>query len=634
MANRVKISYNGTLLENVDYTENFTLLTSGKLMDGDVVVEAELYNSTSPDVIFIDYDGTILHEYTQEKFLELESLPANPTHQGLTAQGWNWDLEEAQSYVEKYGKLEIGQTYITDDGKTRLYVTLTAPRLHPYVGFGINGTATIDWGDGNTSTVTGNDVDTLVSGDHEYSQAGEYVIAIDGNIKILATESDYCALYTGNLERYEADAYSRRLVKVEFGNIADTIDEYAFCACSNLALITIPKGVKYFSEGVFESCDTLKAVVFPKGTLSIGELEFDCCYSVIYVSIPNTVENIDDEAFEDCYSLKRASIPESATSLGDEIFIDCYSLESVSLPDTGMTTVGSSFCEACYRVKTVFVPEGVTEIGAEAFKECYDLKSVSLPSTLTSIGKEAFKSCDSLESIVIPEGVTTIGEEAFSECRALKSVSLPSTLTSMGKHAFYNTRSLESVVISEGVTNISEGAFEGCQVLKSVSLPSTLTSIGKYAFQGIGTLKELNIPSGVTSIGDYAFSGTVISSIVFPSSVTIISLGMFYNNYNLDSVIIPEGVITIGSNAFFSCEALQNITIPSSVTSIGSGAFSSCGGLGEIHFKSTTPPTLSASSAFSSLPTDCKIYVPSGSLSAYTSAQYYPNSSTYTYIEE
>ena len=78
------------------------------------------------DVNFYDYDGTILYAYTKADFLALNEMPANPTHQGLTAQGWNWVLADAKSYVNKYGGLIIGQNYITDDGKTRLYVTCAA----------------------------------------------------------------------------------------------------------------------------------------------------------------------------------------------------------------------------------------------------------------------------------------------------------------------------------------------------------------------------------------------------------------------------------------------------------------------------------------------------------------------------
>jgi hypothetical protein len=70
------------------------------------------------------------------------------------------------------------------------------------------------------------------------------------------------------------------------------------------------------------------------------------------------------------------------------------------------------------------------------------------------------------------------------------------------------------------------------------------------------------------------------------------------------------------------------------VTSIAALAFSSCYGLGEIHLQSATPPTVANSNAWQSLPTDCIIYVPIGSLSAYTSATNYPSSSKYTYVEE
>jgi len=60
------------------------------------------------DVNFIDYDGTILYSYTAAEFANLSALPANPTHSGLTAQGWNWSLSDAKTYVASYGKLWIG----------------------------------------------------------------------------------------------------------------------------------------------------------------------------------------------------------------------------------------------------------------------------------------------------------------------------------------------------------------------------------------------------------------------------------------------------------------------------------------------------------------------------------------------
>ena len=68
---------------------------------------------------------------------------------------------------------------VTDDGKTRIYIRLEQGRLAPYFGLAVNGTATIDWGDGSVaSTVTGSSTSTLINTQHIYSAPGDYVITI------------------------------------------------------------------------------------------------------------------------------------------------------------------------------------------------------------------------------------------------------------------------------------------------------------------------------------------------------------------------------------------------------------------------------------------------------------------------
>ena len=69
------------------------------------------------DVNFYDYEGTLLYSYTAQEFQALDSMPENPTHEGLTSQGWNWTLEQAKSYVTNHGICDIGQMYTPTDGK-------------------------------------------------------------------------------------------------------------------------------------------------------------------------------------------------------------------------------------------------------------------------------------------------------------------------------------------------------------------------------------------------------------------------------------------------------------------------------------------------------------------------------------
>lgn len=102
----------------------------------------------------------------------------------------------------------------------------------------------------------------------------------------------------------------------------------------------------------------------------------------------------------------------------------------------------------------------------------------------------------------------------------------------------------------------------------------------------------------------------------------------------LNRFSIPETTTEIRASCFNGCRSLKKLRIPDTVTSIAQQAFKNCSGLQELHFYPSTPPTVDNADAFASIPTSCRIYVPSGKLTAYTTASNYPDSSTYTYVEE
>lgn len=78
----------------------------------------------------------------------------------------------------------------------------------------------------------------------------------------------------------------------------------------------------------------------------------------------------------------------------------------------------------------------------------------------------------------------------------------------------------------------------------------------------------------VKSIATSAFYGRAITSVTFPSTLTSIGGGAFWNCTGLTSVILPDGVTSIANNAFSGCTELSEIQIPASVTDIGYSAFS------------------------------------------------------------
>ena len=393
------VTQNGTYSAQDDEADGYSAVTVNVPTGGG--------GQSANDVNFRDYDGTIVASYSAANFAALAALPENPTHDGLTAQGWNWALSDAKTYVAAHGKLEIGQMYTTTDGKTRIHIELTEGRLEPVLGLGVNGSVDIDWGDGSEhTTLTGTDVDVYVStSPHTYHAAGKYVIAltITGAAQFLMNSKACGLLMKNGLNAAESRCYANAIKKICIGN--------------------------------------------------------------------------------------------NMTSIGSGALINCYLLSAVTLPDS-----------------------------------------------VTSIGESAFQDCNSLSSVTIPDGVTSIGSNAFFNCYSLRTVTLPDGVTSIGDYTFYY-----------------------CYSLAFITIPDSVTSIEAYAFQNCNSLSVATIPDGVTDIEIYAFSG--------------------------------------------------------------------CYGLAKIFFCSDTPPTVSNSNAFSGIPTDCKIYVPHGSLSAYTSNRDYPDSSTYTYIE-
>ena len=288
--------------------------------------------SVSPkEVNFYDYDGTCLYSYTVEEAAALEEMPPLPEHDGLICQGWNWPLYK----IAAMGRaVNVGAMYITDDGKTRIYITLHDGRTSPMLGCCPNGTVTVDWGDGTEPDVlTGTSTSTAKwTPNHEYAAPGDYVITltVDGTMGLYGSSSSN--QYSGIL-RHSSGAnavnrvYQNAVQKVEIGSGVTSIGSYAFYNCHSLASITIPDGVTF-----------------------IGNDAFYNCYSLASITIPDGVTFINNSAFYSCYSLASITIPDSVTSMGSSTFQNCYSLASITIPD-GMTSIGSSAFYNCYGVR-------------------------------------------------------------------------------------------------------------------------------------------------------------------------------------------------------------------------------------------------------------------------------------------
>ena len=353
-----KVVYAGETL--IDLTED--TVTPATLKSGVTAHDASgtkitgTLDTTPPeesDINFWDYEGTLLYSWTLAELATKTELPPLPSHDGLVCQGWNWTLADLKTTNRK---TNVGAMYITDDGKTRIYIRLEEGRTSPMLGVCPNGTVTVDWGDGTTpDTLTGTNTTVVQwTPNHAYAAPGEYVInlTVDGTMGFYgaSTFNQY-----GAILRYSSSADARNYVylndvqKIEIGNSVTSIGSYAFYNCYSLASVTIPNSITSIGIFIFYNCYSLASVTIPNSITSIGNNAFYNCYSLASVTIPNGITSIGNNAFYSCYSLASVTIPNSITSIRSNAFYNCYSLASVTILNS-ITSIGSYAFYNCYGV--------------------------------------------------------------------------------------------------------------------------------------------------------------------------------------------------------------------------------------------------------------------------------------------
>ncbi|MBR1792625.1 MAG: leucine-rich repeat domain-containing protein [Bacteroidales bacterium] len=141
------------------------------------------------------------------------------------------------------------------------------------------------------------------------------------------------------------------------------------------------------------------------------------------------------------------------------------------------------------------------------------------------------------------------------------------------------------------VVSIGEYAFYGCSELSSVIIPSTISIIEERAFYNNNNLTSISIPLSVATIGDFVFGGCrSLTTVDIPNTIQKIGEGVFYGCYSLKNISVPSTIVSLPNYLFYDCNKLLHITLPESLTQIGQYAFGGCGSLERI----VLPETLNA----------------------------------------
>lgn len=396
---------------------------------------------TRNDVEFYDYDGTLLYSYSKTDFLALSAMPANPTHIGLTMQGWNWTLANAKAWVTNHTRLIIGQMAITNDEKTRLYLTI--PEEQKKIRLNIwfyddsitTDTITIDWGDSNIDTITPEDSDVLT---HTYANAGDYVVSFyitsnNGNkISFQRYYNSHSKIITNEAAQdsysYEFYKYNSWINKIEFGNNI-IVRGGSFSYLDNIQYINLPQDI-VLNGSCFENS------------------------SINYVTIPNTITSLQNSLFYQSSKLFKVSIPKETISFGESGFNYCRNLSELIVPDN---CVLNNYVFANMNSLTkIYFGDNVEPASYGTFdQDCY-LREAYIPNNATTIGFINYRGMLALMSVTIPSGVSVIQDGAFYNCPAVlkydfTAVSAIPILN--GQDTFYNINTDCKIIVPDNLYN-------------------------------------------------------------------------------------------------------------------------------------------------------------------------------------
>ena len=476
------------VVEELSVTENGTYnAETGKAYNPVNVNVPTTGGSLEPkDANFYDYDGTLLYSYTTEEFSELTSLPENPSHTGLTSQGWNWSLNDIQTQLNFGAKTNVGQEYITDDGKTRIYVHFDNACKAPYLGIYPNGTVVVDWGDGSsTDTLSGSSYDTKKTVQHTYSSSGDYMITLNATSGKYAIKGTSGGSNLLTFDGYNVSSnnyfYDLKISKIELGSNV-VIGDYSFSHCHNLCSITIPYETR---------CQTVKL-----------SYSFQYCQSLKFLSLP--------EAF---------STSSNIVTTVESFFSNCCNLEHYSLP-VGITKI-DYFAGSCTGLKDFVIPYTVTNLGNNSFSYCNMLENVFVPSFVTNNGYGTFTTCTGIKNAVVDNNAS-LGDDMFSYCNSLETITTPSDSGGYGNATFSGCSSLKNNTIRPKQGAIIDGCLRQCISLTNVTIPADVTGIGANAFTYCYGVTEYHLlPTSPPSIQSNSFAGIKPQCVIYVPSASL-----------------------------------------------------------------------------------------------------------------
>lgn len=371
------------------------------------------------DVNFYECDGTLLYSYTKEEALALTEMPAIPEYIGPDGQpmahdGWNYSYDEMIAQVLGSDLADIGVQRTVEDSLFELEFddeSSHAVQCQFEIG---DFSATIDWGDGTSSSVIG-DTSAAKIISHSYAEGYSSRVVIKVRVTKGTPTLGYSVESTsGTTTTYDFFAATRGAVNLVSAYIAENTVITAGAFKSAINLRTVVSHVVSFSGKL-----KLQAFVVKKGD-SLRGAAFQNCTGLKVLSIPvATALNLQCLAST---FLNRVVVPYGCILNSTAVFGNCYAKKiHMSRDIINTLSLSSTFANAV-NISDITIPATIRFLdalyGQSIFSSCYNLKRVKFEGDSVALGAQCFLNCSQLRVIDLRHttAAATLTTSAFSGC--------------------------------------------------------------------------------------------------------------------------------------------------------------------------------------------------------------------------
>lgn len=229
----------------------------------------------------------------------------------------------------------------------------------------------------------------------------------------------------------------------------ETLSFISFQLCDNLTKVTMGEKLRNIEACVFNLCpkltefESIYASDDKRCIIIDGKLLAFAPADINSYTIPEGVTYIADNIFDDCAMLYEVNIPDEVTHIGNYAFDDCYNLTEIDIPSK-LLTVGYGAWRSCTGLRRV----NITDLSAWCrifFNATYIDTQYYLGTNPMDYAFELALNGEVFNNLVIPEDVTAVGDYTFLSCEQLTSVTLHENIESIGIAAFHACHNLAAI---------------------------------------------------------------------------------------------------------------------------------------------------------------------------------------------